>query len=111
MADGKLVLITGRSTKQGTGVSTGKEFPDYQEATTVASVSQADMIRYGLHDGDTIKLKSRFGEATVKCHSEDLPEGMVFMAFGSMINKIVGNETYASGMPDTKGIEVELEKI
>jgi formylmethanofuran dehydrogenase subunit D len=111
MADGKLVLITGRSTKQGTGVSTGKELPDYQEATTVVSVSQADMARYGLRDGDTIKLRSRFGEAMVKCHSEDLPEGMVFMAFGSMVNELVGNETYVSGMPDTKGIEVELERI
>jgi len=111
MPDGKLVLITGRSTKQGTGISIGKELAEYQEATTVLELSQADMARFGLHEGDTVKLKSQFGEATVKCRPENLPDGMAFMAFGSVINQLVGNETYASGMPDTKGLEIELEKI
>ena len=111
MPDGKLILITGRSTKQGTGISTGKELAEYQEATTILELSRADMARFGLHEGDTVKLWSRFGEATVKCRPEDLPEGMAFMAFGSTINQLVGNETYASGMPDTKGLAIELEKI
>jgi formylmethanofuran dehydrogenase subunit D len=111
MPDGKLVLITGRSTKQGTGISIGKELAEYQEATTVLELSQADMARFGLHEGDNVKLKRQFGEATVKCRPENLPDGMAFMAFGSVINQLVGNETYASGMPDTKGLEIELEKI
>lgn len=111
MADGKLVLITGRSTKQGTGISTGKELAEYREATTVLELSQVDMARLGLHEGDTVKLKSQFGEATVKCRPEDLPEGMAFMAFGSTINQLVGDETYATGMPDTKGLEIELQKV
>lgn len=111
MADGKLVLITGRSTKQGTGISTGKELADYREATTVLELSQVDMARLGLHEGDTVKLKSQFGEATVKCRPEDLPEGMAFMAFGSTINQLVGDQTYATGMPDTKGLEIELQKV
>ena len=111
MADGKLILITGRSTKQGTGISTGKERADYREATTVLELSQADMARFGLHEGDTVKLKTPFGEATVKCRPEDLPEGMAFMAFGSMINQLVGDQTYGTGMPDTKGLEIELQKV
>jgi formylmethanofuran dehydrogenase subunit D len=41
---------------------------------------------------------------------EKLPDGIAFMAFGSTINQLVGSETYSTGMPDTKGIEVELEK-
>jgi formylmethanofuran dehydrogenase subunit D len=68
------------------------------------------MTRHELHDGDTVRLKSRHGEATVKCRSEDLPDGMAFMAFGSAINQLVGSETYSTGMPDTKGLEIELEK-
>jgi NAD(P)H-dependent flavin oxidoreductase YrpB (nitropropane dioxygenase family) len=63
-----------------------------------------------LQDGDTVRLKSRYGEATVQCRTEDLPEGMAFMAFGSTINQLMGSETYSTGMPDTKGIEIELEK-
>jgi formylmethanofuran dehydrogenase subunit D len=111
MPDGKLVLITGRSTKQGTGISIGKELAEYQEATTVLELSQADMARFGLREGDTVKLTSQFGEAIVKCRPVDLPDGMAFMAFGSTINQLVGDETYASGMPDTKGLEIELEKV
>ncbi len=111
MPEGKLILITGRSTKQGTGISTGKELTDYQEATTILELCQADMARFGLHEGDPVKLKSQFGEAIVKCRPEDLPEGMAFMAFGSTINQLVGDETYASGMPDTKGLQIELEKV
>ena len=110
MPDNKLVLITGRSTKQGVGISEGKHLADYQTATTVLELSQTDMVHYGLHDGDTVRLKSRHGETTVQCRAEKLPEGMAFMAFGSAINQLMGSETYSTGMPDTKGIEIELEK-
>jgi formylmethanofuran dehydrogenase subunit D len=110
MSDSKLILITGRSTKQGVGISEGKILAEYRAATTVLELSRADMERYGLHDGDTVRLKSRFGEATVQCRLEKLPDGIAFMAFGSTINQLVGSETYSTGMPDTKGIEVELEK-
>ena len=110
MPDSKLILITGRSTKQGVGISEGKSLTEYQKATTVLELSQADMARYGLRDGDTVRLKSRYGEATVQCRSEDLPAGMAFMAFGAATNQLVGSETYSTGMPDTKGLEIELEK-
>ncbi len=110
MPDSKLILITGRSTKQGIGISEGKHLADYQTATTVLELSQTDMNRFGLHDGDTVRLTSRHGEATVQCRAEKLPDGMAFMAFGSAINQLMGSETYTTGMPDTKGIEVELEK-
>jgi formylmethanofuran dehydrogenase subunit D len=111
MPDKKLVLITGRSTKQGVGISAGKDLPEYREATSVLQLSPADMARFGLEAGETAKLTSRFGETLVKCRPENLPEGMAFIAFGSTINQLVGDETYASGMPDTKGIEIELEKV
>jgi len=110
MPDSKLILITGRSTQQGVGISEGKHLAEYQAATTVLELSQADMARHELHDGDTVRLKSRYGEATVQCRSEKLPDGVAFMAFGSTINQLMGSETYSTGMPDTKGIEVELEK-
>ena len=110
MPDSKLILITGRSTKQGVGISEGKHLADYRAATTVLELSRADMDRHELRDGDTVRLKSRYGEATVQCRAEKLPDGMAFMAFGSTINQLMGSETYTTGMPDTKGIEVELEK-
>jgi formylmethanofuran dehydrogenase subunit D len=111
MPDGKLTLITGRSTKQGTGISHGKGLAEYQTATTLLELSPADMARFGLQDGDTVRLRSMIGEATVKCRTENLPEGIGFLAFGPATSELIGGETHASGMPDSKGFEVELERV
>ncbi len=111
MADGKLILITGRSTKQGTGISTGKGLAEYREATTVLDLSPTDMARLGLREGDSVRLRTRYGETTAKCRRQELPEGLAFMAFGPAAGRLIGSETHASGMPDTKGFEVELEPV
>jgi formylmethanofuran dehydrogenase subunit D len=111
MPEGKLILITGRSTKQGTGISIGKESAEYREATTFLELSPADMARLGLHDGDAVRLRTRHGEATAQCRSENVPEGLAYMAFGPATSQLIGGETHASGMPDTKGFEVELERV
>ena len=103
-----LILITGRSTKQGTGISTGKERPEYQQATNVIELSQSDMVRSGLRDGDQLRLKTDFGTAEVKCRRADVPEGLAFMAFGPACNRLIGGETHASGMPDSRNLQIEI---
>jgi formylmethanofuran dehydrogenase subunit D len=111
MAKLDLLLISGRSTKQGTGISTGKEGVEYQEATNVVEMSALDMDRTGLNDGDPVRLKSEFGEVLVKCRRGEIPEGLAFIAFGSACNGLIGGETYASGMPDSKHLKVELNPL
>jgi formylmethanofuran dehydrogenase subunit D len=108
MSNLRLILITGRSTKQGTGISTGKEHPEYREATNVIDLSRADMDRAGLSEGSIVSLRTEFGMAEVKCRRADIPEGMSFIAFGSVCNQLVGGETCASGMPDSKHLQVEM---
>jgi formylmethanofuran dehydrogenase subunit D len=66
------------------------------------------MDRSGLADGDPVRLKSEFGTAEVKCRKGDVPEGLGFMAFGPACNKLIGGETYASGMPDSKSLRIEI---
>ena len=111
MLDKKLILITGRSTRQGAGISNGKELEEYQTATTVILLNRSDMERFAFQDGNVVSLKTRFGTATVTCRSGDMPEGMAFIAFGSTVNQLVGGETQLTGMPDTKGFEIELELV
>jgi formylmethanofuran dehydrogenase subunit D len=111
MASLTLTLITGRSTRQGTGVSTGKAHHDYKEATTVIELSGPDMARSRLSDGDQARLKTAFGTAEVKCRRGDVPEGLAFIAFGSACNRLIGGETSASGMPDSKHLLVVLERV
>jgi formylmethanofuran dehydrogenase subunit D len=106
-----LTLITGRSTKQGTGISTGKAGLDYRDATQVIDLSMPDMMRLNLNDGDAVGLRTEFGATRVKCRKSEIPEGLAFMAFGSACNQLVGGETYASGMPDSKHVTVEILRI
>ncbi len=106
-----VTLITGRSTRQGTGTSNGKEHSEYREATNVIGLSEPDMTRSGLNNGDQVRLKTEFGTAEVRCRRADVPEGLAFMAFGPACNKLIGGETYASGMPDSKHVRVELEIV
>jgi formylmethanofuran dehydrogenase subunit D len=108
MAKLVLILVTGRSIKQGTGVSTGKEGSEYREATGALELSPADMARAGLGDGDPVRMQSEFGTANVRCRQSDVPEGLAFMAFGSACNQLIGSETDASGMPDSKHVRIEI---
>jgi formylmethanofuran dehydrogenase subunit D len=103
-----LTLITGRSTKQGTGISIGKTGPEYRDATQIIDLSIADMKRSGLNDGDFVRLRTEYGIADVKCRQAEVPEGLAFMAFGPACNQLIGGETYASGMPDSKHVKVEI---
>ena len=107
----RLTLITGRSTKQGTGISIGKEQPEYREATNVIDLSQVDMVRAGLSEGSMVRVTTEFGIAEVKCRRSEIPAGMAFIAFGSVCNQLVGGETCASGMPDSKHLQVEMMPV
>jgi formylmethanofuran dehydrogenase subunit D len=103
-----LTLITGRSTKQGTGISIGKTGAEYRDATQIIDLSLPDMTCAGLHDGDPIQLRTEFGTADVTCRKAEIPEGLAFIPFGPACNQLVGGETYASGMPDSKHVKVEI---
>jgi formylmethanofuran dehydrogenase subunit D len=107
----RLILISGRSTKQGVGISVGKDQPEYQEATRVIELNPSDMERSGLNDGALVRIQSRYGRIDATCRRSDIPEGLAFMAFGSACNRLVGGETHASGMPDSKHLNVVIEPI
>jgi len=107
----RLTLISGRSTKQGVGISAGKELPEYREATGTVELNSSDMQRSGLNAGDVVRIESGFGTVDVPCRRSDIPEGLAFMAFGSACNRLVGGETYASGMPDSKHLDVEITPL
>lgn len=111
MSKAKLMLIPGRSLKQGTGVNIGKGSSEYQEAVTTLEMNRDDMTRFGLQDGHKVKIKAAGGEAVVQCQGADLPEGLAFIAYGPLSGQLMGAETHGSGMPNSKGLEVEVERV
>lgn len=74
-------------------------------------MSRADLMRLRVQPGDIVRIRSPFGETTVRCSEADLPEGIAFLAYGPAASQLIGGETWASGMPDTKGFEIEVEKV
>lgn len=111
MDKNSILLITGRTINQGKGVSLGKEKDEYRTATNQVELSPADMLRLGIMDGDPVKLISKHGEIIVNCKTGNLSPGLAFIAFGPPCGYLIGAETQASGMPDSKGFEIEVEPV
>jgi formylmethanofuran dehydrogenase subunit D len=108
------ILIPGRTSKQGCGISEGKFSEGYQSETSVLQVCPADMQRLGLSEGDRVRLKSETGQievAIVASKGDELPSGLLFIAYGDLSSRLMGGNTHGSGMPTSKGLDVLLEKI
>ncbi len=109
-----MILIPGRSQKQGTSLNVGKLKDEYLEVTSTAELNEKDMRRLQLNDGDKIRLKSDVGQTVVTCKSkkdQDLPSGMIFIPYGPPSSQLMESDTAASGMPMSKHMEVKVTKV
>ncbi|HSC70517.1 MAG TPA: molybdopterin dinucleotide binding domain-containing protein [Candidatus Methylomirabilis sp.] len=102
-------MIPGRSTQQGTSLN-DKSSPEYREVTRTLRMNPDDMKRLGVGEGTLVKMRNAQAEIEVTCVSakDELPLGVLFMAYGPESSKLMGGETHGTGMPDSKGIEVEV---
>ena len=105
------ILIPGRTSKQGCGISEGKFNKNYVDETSVLQVNPQDMQRLGLEAGSRVKLTSEAGQIEVDViasKGDELPEGILFIAYGDLSSRLMGGDTHGSGMPTSKGIDVQL---
>jgi formylmethanofuran dehydrogenase subunit D len=108
------ILIPGRTSKQGVGISEGKFKEGYLTETRTLLVAPQDMRRLKLKDSDRVRLKSEFGQIEVSiaaAKGDELPTGLLFIAYGDLSSRLMGGDTHGSGMPTSKGIDVELEVL
>src|SRR5262245_59685016 len=108
------ILIPGRTSKQGAGISEGKFKEGYRSETETLLVAPPDMKRLGLADGDRVRLIGEFGlieVAICAAKGDELPPGQLFIAYGDLSSRLMGGDTHGSGMPTSKGIDVHLERI
>ena len=108
------ILIPGRTSKQGSGISEGKFGEAYQSEINTLQVNPQDMQRIGLATGSRVRLTSEFGQIDVQVKpaaAGELPEGLLFIAYGDLSSQLMGGDTHGSGMPTSKGIDVELEVL
>jgi len=108
------ILIPGRTSKQGCGISEGKFTDGYLDETNVLQVSPEDMQRLNLKEGDQVRLLSETGQIDVPIKAsrgDELPPGLLFIAYGDLSSRLMGGDTHGSGIPTSKGLDVVLEKI
>jgi formylmethanofuran dehydrogenase subunit D len=108
------VLIPGRTSRQGTSLNEGKETGEYLEEIGTLQVSPADMKRLGLQDGARVRLSSKQGSIELPCRTakaDELPPGVLFIPYGDWSSRLMGGDTHGTGMPDSKGIDVTMEKV
>lgn len=114
MADEIFILIPGRTSRQGTTLNEGKLTADYIEETSTLFMCPDDMNRLNLNDGQRVRVHSEQGNIELPCQaakSGELPSGLLFMPYGNLSSCLMGGETHCTGMPDSKGFDVRIEKV
>ena len=116
MAARQFIMNAGRTTKQGRQINVGKENAEYEEMVTTLIMHPDDIEDIGASVGGSVRVRSENGEGTFVCKEHGgkegkVPPGMVFIAYGPPTCKLMGQSTDGTGMPTSKGWEVEIEPL
>ena len=108
----EFILIPGRTAKQGTALNEGKYTEGYITEINTLKMNPEDMQQMGLESGDAVRMWNDVGEVVVPCISgkQELPPGLLFISYGDKSSRLMAGETHGSGMPDSKGLDVFVEK-
>lgn len=105
----QLILNTGRTIRQGNVVEQ-KFAPEYMREVSTCSLNPMDMMELGMADGERVSVVSPTGAVVCWVRStEEVRQGDLFLPYGPTANELIPPGTHGTGMPDFKGIEVEVE--
>ncbi len=111
MPSKRFILNPMRTAKQGVNVNIGKDGDEYKLIVTTLQLHVDDMEELGVADGDAVLVKTEFGQAEFVCKKSKVPEGMACVPYGPPTCKLMGGDTDGTGMPTSKGWEVEIEPV
>ena len=111
MAGKRYLMIPGRTTKQGQQINVGKDHAEYQAIVNTLTMHPDDMKEVGIAEGGTVRIRTEHGETTFQCQQGKVPLGMIFVPYGPPTCRLMGGDTDGTGMPTSKGWEVEVEPV
>ena len=111
MARNRFIMNAGRTTKQGQQINSGKDNEDYRATVSTMTMHPEDMKAVGILPGGNALVRSEYGEVTFKCIEGKVPMGMIFIPYGPPTCHLMGRYTDGTGMPTSKGWEVEVEAV
>jgi formylmethanofuran dehydrogenase subunit D len=102
-------MISGRTLAQGAGCES-KMTQDYFQAASICLLSEPDFRALVQTEGKNLLVRSRFGQVVLSSRMDPgLPHGIIFVPMGPWANVLIGPDTGGCGMPQFKGIEVEVD--
>jgi formylmethanofuran dehydrogenase subunit D len=107
----RFIMNAGRTTKQGQQINSGKDNEDYRATVSTMTMHPEDMKAVGILPGGNALVRSEYGEVTFKCIEGKVPLGMIFIPYGPPTCHLMGRYTDGTGMPTSKGWEVEVEAV
>jgi formylmethanofuran dehydrogenase subunit D len=107
----RFLMNAGRTTKQGQQINVGKDSPEYQAIVNTITMHSEDMKEVGIAPGGSVRVRSDNGEAIFQCKEGKVPRGMIFVPYGPPTCRLMGQTTDGTGMPTSKGWEVEIEPV
>jgi formylmethanofuran dehydrogenase subunit D len=105
------LLIPGRTSKQGQQINVGKDDAAYDAIVNTLSMNADDMKELGIASGSKVRVRTATGEAVFTCTEGKLPRGLLFVPYGPPTCQLMGGETDGTGMPTSKGWDVEVEPV
>ena len=111
---GQIILIPGRSSKQGVGLNKGKLKEEYIRVTNTLELSAEDALENGLETADIVKISNHVGETEVQVKvlkEGKLPVGYAFIPYGPPSSNLFDGETCGTGMPASKGMTIDIKFI
>lgn len=104
----KFLLNTGRTIKQGSYVERKNSTAYRQEATSL-HMHPVDMMDLEIEEESHVRVESDYGGVVMKVHPALwISQGEVFVCLGPYANHLVSPETHCTGMPDFKGMIVQI---
>jgi len=102
------LLNTGRTIKQGSYVERKNSTAYRQEATSL-HMHPVDMMDLEVDEESHVRVESDYGAVVMKVHPAVwVFRGEVFVCLGPYANHLVSPETHGTGMPDFKGMIVDI---
>ncbi len=102
----RLLLVTGRTVRQGRALESGKLQQEYMDSVAVCEVDRTTLRVLGVTDGGPVRVETIHGSVVVRCRvREGVDPGIAFMPCGPYANAVTGGHTATTGMPEFKGID------
>ena len=111
MAVTRFLLIPIRTNKQGVQINVGKDGDEYHAVVNTLTMHPEDMKELGVASGASVRVRTEVGEATFRCKDGNVPRGLLFVPYGPPTCQLYGGDTDGTGMPTSKGWEVEVEAV